>query len=189
MQWLRKRISGDIAMKILVDIDSTLNDLVGFFCNKINEKRNANVTPETLENYDMTPWLEPGGWARFLTPGMFLEMEPLKDSKKVLKKMSQDHEIIIVSDTGPMFRDEKKKWLKKHYPFIKDIIFTGQKSDISGDIIIDDNPIHLMTFQGHKITLTYGYNKNIEKVIYTNSWKEIEKAVEEIICQDTKSLS
>lgn len=167
-------------MRIIVDVDSILNDLVGYFCEKIREKTKQEVYPENLENYDMTPWLEPGSWIKFLYPGIFLEMEPLANSKKVLKKISRDHEIIIVSDTSPFFQKEKGKWLKKHFPFIKNIIWTGKKHTVEADIIIDDNPIHLQTHKGIKIALEYGYNKNIPNVHYAKNWKEIEKILEGI---------
>jgi 5'(3')-deoxyribonucleotidase len=99
----------------------------------------------------------------------------------VVEKLNSIYQIFIVSSATqfPLSLTEKMKWITKHFPFLnwKQIVLCGTKEIINGDIMIDDHFKNLDNFQGQTILFTqpHNINKNTDKHIRVNDWKEIEK--------------
>ncbi|TQR20653.1 5' nucleotidase, NT5C type [Psychrobacillus vulpis] len=109
----------------------------------------------------------------------FLSLEVVKDSQQVIKKLSSQYEIFIVTAAMdfPSSLAPKYKWLKKNYDFLneKNFVFCGDKSIIRADYLIDDTPENLETFKGKGILFTAPHNMQETRYFRLNNWYEIEK--------------
>ena len=111
------------------------------------------------------------------TEGFFTALEPIKDSKKVLKELSLKYDVYVASAAMqfPNSLREKSDWLDKHFPFIhwKNRILCGSKHILYGDILIDDRSYNLEYFNGRKILFTSPHNIHTEGYERTDNWLEI----------------
>lgn len=110
----------------------------------------------------------------------FFRTAPLMtDSVEGLKYLNDKYTVYIVSSATefPNSLPEKQQWLNEHFPFIswRQMIFCGSKKPITGDIMIDDHPSNLDSFEGRKILFTQPHNVYDTKEGYTRvkGWQEI----------------
>jgi 5'(3')-deoxyribonucleotidase len=116
----------------------------------------------------------------FNTPGFWHDQFPYRGSIQALRNLQNKYSIYIA--TKPIYNDicinEKIDWLKVHLPFINqdNIIFCRDKSILSGDILVDDEPGHLLKFTGKRILFIQPYNTDYVKSFNycAGNWKELE---------------
>jgi len=111
--------------------------------------------------------------------GFFRDIEIMADAAEVVEKLNQKYEVFVVSAATefPNSLKEKIDWLGEHLPFIswKNIVFCGDKSIVSADIMIDDHEKNLKTFKGRTLMFDAIHNQKITDYQRIKSWKEIEK--------------
>jgi 5'(3')-deoxyribonucleotidase len=115
------------------------------------------------------------------TPGFFRTIPVMADSQRVLKLLNESYEIIIISMATEFAASltDKQLWINDNFPFIswKQVVFSGNKSLIPADMMIDDHPKNLDVFNG--ITIRYIQPHNIRSTTHydysVSSWVEIEK--------------
>lgn len=174
-------------MRIAVDMDGVLADLLPQWLDLYNI-----IWKDSLEVEDITKWrvkevvkeeAEPFLENMLRIPNFYFALPRIEYSVGILKELSLKHEIFIVTD--PFVREsvpQKVDWLAKHYPFIdkRNILFTGNKSIVKSDILIDDNPDNLKGFDGYRILYDMPYNREYEEAIRVHNWLDIDKVVKEI---------
>lgn len=186
-------------MKILMsDFDEVIciNQVLQMF----NEFKNTNYTYEDLgELYSPHMLLKTKEemkefWKYAIDKNFYNDATLMPDCYEVLKKLQDEYgyEIYILSKctamegeelSGKIFCD-KYNWILKNLPFIKpnNIIFTGSKQVIFGDIMIDDRLDNLNGKFKTKILFDSYHNKKYSEeelaqknIIRLNNWKEIFK--------------
>ena len=107
----------------------------------------------------------------------YRDLDVVDNSQRVLEKLSRDYEIIIVTDpfTRMSFKS-KYDWLGEHFPFIpaRNYVFTGNKSIINADFLIDDGVHNLENFNGYGLLYDAPYNKNEDRFYKVKNWQDIE---------------
>lgn len=102
-----------------------------------------------------------------------------KDCYEVMKKMNERHDLRVVSCAFvfPQSMNSKFWWLKQNLDFIdaKQIIFCGNKSDLKGDVLIDDLAENLDIFEGEKLLFSAPHNHDISKYTRIYSWADIDR--------------
>lgn len=71
-------------------------------------------------------------------PHMYDKLEPMPDSVRVLKELSEKYTIAFVSHCFPEHHHSKHLFLKRHFPFMSGFIDTGDKHLVRPDVFIDD---------------------------------------------------
>lgn len=109
----------------------------------------------------------------------FFKKIPIKTGcYEVLKQMQKRYDIRIVSNAFvfPNSMNAKFWWIKHKLDFIGDsqIIFCGEKTDIIGDILIDDTPKNLKDFKGNKYLFSALHNMGIDYYERVDSWEDID---------------
>ncbi|MDT0608457.1 5' nucleotidase, NT5C type [Croceitalea rosinachiae] len=111
--------------------------------------------------------------------GFFRDLKVIKDSQKVLEKVSKKHHVYIASAAMqfPNSLKEKSDWLDEFFPFIpwQNRILCGHKHILKGDILIDDRSYNLHNFDGRSILFTSPHNTKTVDYERANSWLEIEE--------------
>ena len=102
----------------------------GVLCNFYKAAKKA-LTDNPNQRYPQSQW------------GFFLKLEEIPDSIESVKKLSEIYDVWIL--TRPSFRNvncftEKAQWILDHlgYEYLERTIFSGDKSRIIGDFLIDD---------------------------------------------------
>jgi 5'-nucleotidase len=102
-------------------------------------------------------------------PGFFLDMKPIDGAIEAVKAMaSSGHELFICTSPLDDYRfcvPEKSAWVEKYLgpEFVKKMIFTKDKTMVSGDILIDDRPdiTGVMSPVWQHIIFDAPYNRNV----------------------------
>jgi 5'-nucleotidase len=165
--------------RILVDMDGVLVDVYQRFFELHREETGVRKSVD-----DIAGQLEGEAFPRFFSwvkqPGFFREMPVIPDSQRVMKKMNDRYDIVVVSMATefPASLIDKQSWLEEHFPFIswKQLVLCGNKSLIKADIMIDDHFKNLDNFEGETILFTQPHNMNAGVIRHRRvfSWKEIE---------------
>lgn len=176
-------------MIIHVDMDNTLNDFTGGYVKKLNEFTGLNVvlTKEDQINYEMhknIPQINGSGEQLrekiFTSPKFWEILDPLPDAVDVMRLLCQKYETYILTATWPTDDDcyvEKMNWIKNWLPFfdLHNVITTWNKSLIRGDVLIDDAPRFLETYNAETIAYDFPYNRHVKTTYRAQNWRDIGK--------------
>lgn len=135
-------------MKIWLDLDNTLNDLIFKwidYCNELTGK-SIKVTDVKYWNHVFDIFGEECALTFFSNqPFEQNIIKPLKESTKFVETLKNDYEVIILTDTFWKMEPEKRKWIETHFPNTDYILSKGDKYKYidKNDIFIDDNTNHI----------------------------------------------
>ena len=170
--------------RIAIDMDDVLAKTTHVIIDRINDKVNKNFSYEELlqggKEYKEEFYAHYLANNSFLwEPGFFEHIPVNEDAVEVVKKLSEQYEIFIVSAATefPNSLKEKLTWMEMYFPFItwKHIVFCGHKYMIQADYLIDDHEKNLQTFTGIPLLYTAPHNLHITDFQRVNNWKEVEK--------------
>jgi len=168
-------------MTIFVDMDEVIADTYGAHIEIYNAEFNQQLNTQIClgsEVWQKVPEEHQESVRKHATrKGFFRDLNPIKHSQEVLKKLSEKHEVYIASAAMqfPNSLVEKSNWLDEYFPFIpwKKRILCGDKHILSGDVLIDDRSYNLEHFSGRSILFTSPHNINNNGYERANSWLEI----------------
>lgn len=177
-------------IKIGIDLDSTLNDLLPYWVDKYNKDYNDNLTLDKIIQWEMHRLVKDECGDKIYDylkePGFFRNLGIIKDSQEVVEWLSKftNVELYIVTQYVPEGCLDKANWIREHFPFIneKNIIFINNKSMLDLDYLIDDSPYNMIEFDGEYILLDYPHNRNVFEPSYIKrvyNWLNIKEFFEE----------
>lgn len=168
-------------MKILVDIDETLNDLIETLLTIYNEKYNDNVQITDITEYYIQKFLKPecvNIFTEFMSCDLIKNLHINEFAEEALNKAAEKHDIYFITAAFPQSVVPKHKWLLKHFKFynLKNLIVCHDKSLIQGDIIIDDCSEHVEKSPCmHKIVFDKAWNKDCKCQYRLKTWADFDK--------------
>jgi len=154
-------------MRIGIDLDDVINNLVSIWLSRYNLDYNDNVKIEDIKSWDIGDYTKAGkDFYKYLGDGETFKNLSIKDgAANVIEKLCQEHEVYIVTanasyNTGVC--DDKVNFIKKFMPFfpIKNIIFINNKSLLDLDVLIDDGLHNFVGFKGKKIVFDRPWNQD-----------------------------
>ena len=154
-------------MTILVDMDDTIEQLLEAWVKRANEKFDRNVTLDEITGWNVAaPYT---GLTRkqiydvIYEKGFWKTVRPMPGAAEALEYfMKKGHEVFIVTATEPEHVEEKMNGLLfRYFPFLtwNQVIITGRKQMIRGDVLIDDGIHNLEGGQYRKILFTAPHNR------------------------------
>jgi len=164
--------------QILVDMDGVLADVYAQF-QKYEKQETGLERPMEEIKGKLELDAFPNGIKHATTKGFFRNAPPIEGSKEGLNYLNKEHKVLIVSlaTEYPDSLKEKVEWLNENYPFIswRQIFLCGDKSQIKGDLMIDDHPKNLDRFEGERILFTQPHNlfHKCSEYIRINNWEEL----------------
>ena len=173
---------GELSRKIIaVDQDWVLSKLTEKWVKTYNTIFNDNLQIEDIKCWNISNYVKPEAKDYMLNilnlHKFYRDLTVTSDSQRVLEKLSKEYEIIIVTDpfTRMSFKS-KYDWLKENFPFVptKNYVFTGNKSIIKADYLIDDGIHNLEGFQGYGLLYDAPYNRNDDRFYKVKNWQDIE---------------
>ena len=135
---------------IAIDMDDTICHLVPRAIHYHNQQYpDLQLTMEQMISFDMTSIWHPecNEDIFFGRPGLYEELDPFDEyTIDEVRKIHEQHEVIIITASRPSSVQEKWNWLQKHMPFIPfDNFFVGKRKYLLDfDLLIDDAPHNLI---------------------------------------------
>lgn len=166
---------------ICIDVDWVLAKLTSKWIKYYNVIFDDNLKIEDIKTWDICQHVKPEAKDYMLNilniHKFYRDLQVVEDSQRVLEKLSKDYEIFIVTDpfTRMSFKS-KYDWLEEHFPFIpkENYVFTGNKSIVKADYLIDDGAHNLEGFDGYGLLFDAPYNRNEERFYKVKNWQDIE---------------
>jgi 5'-nucleotidase len=170
-------------LRIAIDMDDVMAATANKIINLYNKKFQTNLKESDFEGKKFYDVISPENYQAIHEEvykiGFFRDIEVMPDAIEVVDRLHQKYEVFIVSAATefPNSLKEKIDWLQEHFPFIswKNIVFCGDKSIISADIMIDDHEKNLSTFKGRTLMFDAVHNQLNHEYERVKSWKKIEK--------------
>lgn len=175
-------------MRILIDLDGIVVDLLSVWLQLYNREWNDHLTKHDITAYDFSDLVKPEcGRAIFKDylsrPGLFAALPPIPGAVDALKELQErGHEIVIASyPPSPEAAKDKLIWIEKYLPFISKHYWTDmgqscstvmlghEKWMLKADAIIDDDPYNVVTYgrawpSAKLIMMDYPYNRQVPSV-------------------------
>lgn len=165
--------------RIAIDMDNVMADLTPQLIDMYAAEYGERINPETLNGLpEGEGYPVPGVVHRYIrSAGFFRSLPVMKDSQAIIKALSAEHEVFIVSAATefPLSLAEKLAWLGEHFPYISwhNIVFCGSKTIVDADYMIDDHDKNLRYFKGTPLLFTAPHNINLHGYTRVNSWQEV----------------
>lgn len=162
--------------RICVDMDEVMADTLAEHIRRYNLDHHASLTKADLHGkwlWQAVPFEHHERLQLYLdTPDFFSSLPVLPGAQRVLRELSEHHEVFVASAAMEVPRSfaAKFEWLEEHFPFIprSHMVFCGTKSILSADFLIDDNPRQLRAFGGHGLLFSSPHN------LLANGWTRVE---------------
>lgn len=166
---------------IAVDQDFVLAKLSEKWIEYYNIIFNDNLKIKDVKSWNMTNHVKSEAKEYILNflklPGFYRDLDVVENSQRVLKSLSKDYEIFIVTDPfTKMSLESKYDWLKEHFSFIpkENYVFTGNKSIVCADYLIDDGVHNLEVFKGYGLLYDSPYSVDEDRFYRVKNWQDIE---------------
>ena len=170
-------------------MDECICKFLDRLCSEYNRLNNTNLQSSQIDSWYLDKFIGEQGKEIFRKQGFFDKLEPFPNAIKIVKKLNNEHDIIIASK--PQNKEtslDKYNWLEEYMPFIRfnQVVLGEYKHLIKADIMIDDCEYYLDLFKencnGTTICIDREYNKKFKADyrIYDTNWLEIYDIIKKI---------
>lgn len=170
-------------MKILIDLDDTVWDLLSVWVFYLNKIYNLDVKVSDIKEWDMKKTFTTLSNEQIIEPLTWMSLwdniTPFPGSVECVKELSFDNDVYFVTATDYRNIGFKVDLLRRHFPFISinNLIIAQNKDMILGDILIDDKVDNLKN-RNRGILITSTFNKNADissfpNIIRLDDWLKI----------------
>lgn len=174
-------------LRILVDMDGVMAQDLKYAIKLYNEEYSADITMRDLKGWDIDNYVPEGTsiLKYFYQPGFFNKLEPMPNSRRILKKLfDEGHEIIIATASPDVGVYDKISFLKQYYPWLPEENFVSIKKKylLHADVILDDAAHNLESASVTYPIMFYAYhNKDNHDFIKVYDWKEFYNFIQKIV--------
>lgn len=157
-------------LTVLVDMDDTIEDLLGAWVAALNEKHGLSVDKENVTDWDVARFFptltKPQVFAPLYSEDFWRTVKPIDGAADALQQLIDDghtlyvvtssfHENLSVKMTDVLFR---------YFPFFKwdDVIITSHKQLVKGDVLVDDGVHNLEDGEYFKVLMDAPHNRSYD---------------------------
>lgn len=167
-------------LRIAIDQDQVLADLLGEWLRRYNNDYNDNLTKEQITYWNWHDLVKPECGRKIYNylddPDLFRSLPVIEGAREVVKALSQVADVFVV--TSPWNINNvipKYKWLKEHFPFLneKNFVFTRNKGIVNADFMIDDKPSNFDDFMGIPLLFDAPHNRGEKRFMRVCNWKDV----------------
>jgi 5'(3')-deoxyribonucleotidase len=168
-------------LRIAIDMDETLADTLTHHLNVYNGEFAQQLTKADCRGRALKDAVPQEHQGRILehykSTWFWRDIQPMPRSTEVLAELQIRHEVFVVSAAMeyPTSLGPKYEWLKQHFNFLPDshIVFCGDKSIISTEIMIDDHARHFQRYRGSGFLYDAPHNCDEARYPRLRDWTEI----------------
>lgn len=172
-------------MIVLIDLDSTIVDLLTPWLQIHNEDHGDDLTIDLCTSFALHRHTKTGGkeiYSILERPGFFEGLQPYPGAIEAVKALHEaGHRVYIVTSCEvPEGAKGKQIWFAKHLPFLssKRLWIGSDKFLLAGDVLIDDGPHNAEEFRAahpnaHILGIGFPYNADCKAFsLRAGSWKD-----------------
>ncbi len=186
---------------ILVDMDSTLVDMLPMWLGAYNMLTGDNLRIEDLKTWNTHDHARHGRrvYEPLNIPGFFENLPPMDGAIEAMQEFHRQGHVIVIASAAisSAHYTEKVKWCRKFFPWVplQNIALFGLKHLIRGHVFIDDSPHQADTYRLYNQSafiagIEHPYNANSKEYdLLAKDWKTPEAAWKEIKKQVVEFLS
>lgn len=179
-------------LKIAIDVDCVLNNLMEKTIEAYNTKYNSNLTMDNFTDYDVyncLPYEEAKNFIDlFIDESIVKALSPRDGAQKAIKQLiNKGHEIYFATSTHHITFPWKVEWIKNYFDGFqeKNIICIGNKGLLHVDVLVDDCIDNLLSnFYFDRVCMDFPWNRHVHDEAYgiyrCHNWNEIIKAIDDI---------
>lgn len=183
------------SLTVLVDMDDTITDLLGAWIDMLNRRHGTNVMPNDVQQWDIAksfPSLtKEQVFDPLLCDSLWHYVRPKEGAVETVERfIKEGHKVYIVTtSTYETLRTKMDVVLFHYFPFLSwnNVIITGNKQMIKGDVLIDDGVHNLIGGEYVKLLMdaphNHGFDAEGNGMVRVNSWAEIYTEVCKIAAQ------
>ena len=164
-------------MRIGIDCDGVLRDLIPDIINKIKEVHPEHadkiLVPKSWDWEDWLPFWTEDETEKFVFEDHYVELfgpdaNPIQSSIEDWPKLKEwakenGHELVLVSAQRDQTKELTTQWLEKYGFDFDEIHYTHRKFEIDVDVLIDDSPSKLGRFKKQSVN-------NGVPICYRQTW-------------------
>lgn len=174
---------------LLVDVDDTIEDLLGAWCAELNRKHSLSVKKESITNWEIADFFptltRKQVFAPLHTASFWNTVKPRPDAVKYLKLLyDEGYNIYLCTSTDYRnIRAKYEKIIKRYFPYISwdNVIITNNKQMIKADFLIDDGVHNLENGDYKKILISCPHNKSYDArgngMYRANDWQDVYRII------------
>lgn len=169
-------------MRIAVDVDDVVLDMVPEWCKLYNEEYSDNLSPTDIRSWDMTRYVvkQCGNdiYKYIKNPNLYDFVVPVSGALTSTKFLQEiGHELIYIT----IDHNEGKLNSLKKFGFVDEkgnnYVVARDKNLIGADILIDDSPDNIANFRSKAILFTRPWNESFDisdkpNVVRCHGWTE-----------------
>jgi len=176
-------------MRVLVDVDGVLADFVGaYLCVASDEYFRATGNARLFSRDEVTDWDICSGLgigeirdavnSRVSAPGFANSLDTIDPMVQMVNNLiaEESGEIVFVTSpwkSSPTWKRDRLAWLECHFGDAgRNVIFTGEKYGVRGDIMIDDRYENLVSWKSE--------NPNGVAIIASQPWNYAQWKADEL---------
>lgn len=171
-------------LTVLVDMDDTIEDLLGAWVAALNKGYGLCVDKENVTDWDVARFFptltKPQVFAPLYSEDFWRTVKPIDGAADALQQLIDDgHTLYVV--TSSFHENLSAKMtdvLFKYFPFFKwdDVIITSHKQLVRGDVLVDDGVHNLEDGEYFKVLMdaphNRGYNAEENGMHRVTDWSE-----------------
>ena len=177
-------------IKILIDVDDTIEDLIPAWVEWLNSKHNLSVKYEEIdcwEIYRKFPMLNKEEvFEPLFVDDFWKTVKPKKDAVLYVHKLFEDgYDLYLCTNSNiETIKNKREYIIDTYFPYLKDkMIIISNKQMLRADFLIDDNPNNLIGGTYNKILFSCAHNKDLntedkrKMYLITDSWEKIYNSI------------
>jgi len=172
-------------LRIAIDFDDCLGDCNGYALRETNQKYGLNLSLE-----EIVAWGKQGNDTdkrlECFENISFFERQPLlPGAKEFIQKLTANpnRDILIVTAIRPEFMLARAKRILEEFPELRpeNIIMAARKEAIKVDVLLDDNPNHILnSIADYPVLFRRPWNQDLTGMLSINNYDEFLALVERI---------
>lgn len=178
-------------IRVLLDIDGVVADFLTAALSVVHEVSGQLYRAEDLPTWDIWDHVgrehEGACYERYRAEGFCAGLQPYPGAVDGVQRLLSVAEVHVVTSPihGKHWYYERAEWVRQHLGIApKQVLFTGHKEHVAGDILIDDRVLHVRKWAdmhplGVGIVWDQPYNRaeDTNGLLRARSWDDVLDAV------------
>lgn len=182
-------------MRLGIDLDGVVADFNAGWIQRYNEEHGTSLVSDMVQQWDAMVSLtrfhsnaEFWAWARNDGgPGLFRNLPTIPGALAALDRLSQDHEIVIITTKPRWATPETYAWIADNEIPTREVHITRRKWLVDCDAYLDDGPHNLERLVIERpdravCRFIRSWNSPVTGAIDIDSWDTFEALVERRFC-------
>ncbi len=162
---------------VLIDCDGVKADWCTAALQVVNRVTGLALTPAEVTTLDLFKVVPPAHkeacYAEMDQAGFCLSIDPYPGAVEGVRRLREIAEVIVVTSptwSSSFWMAERVQWLHRHFQIpYRSIIFASEKWRVRGDILIEDNQLHVASWlaanqRGRALLVDRPYNRKPEEL-------------------------